>query len=130
MPAGSIHTMPTLDLAFQLADLAVEFLQVVAKAREQLTEHSWQIALHVLQYLRQTLGNLLDPLRNDDAVFEQEPADLIGLGRARLDETLAGPDAAPVLLAARTGRQRDTASRRRTRLRPILSTCGIPAIDD
>ena len=35
-------------------------------------------------------GDVTDPLRNGDAVFGQEPTNLVGLCRPRLDEALAG----------------------------------------
>ena len=75
--------VPELDLKFQFAHLPIEFLEVLTESLQQLTEHTWQITLAVLEDARQTFGDMADSLWNDDPVLGQESADLIRLCRTR-----------------------------------------------
>lgn len=88
--AGRVLPMPQLDFGAQLADLAVEFPEVVEQARDEQAEVARQVVLAVLDDLGHPPQELADPLREGKAVFGQQPANLVGLRRARLDEALPG----------------------------------------
>ena len=57
---------------------------------QQRTERTWQVILAVFQNRRQALGDVADALWDDNPVLGQQPPDLVGLRRARLDESLPG----------------------------------------
>jgi hypothetical protein len=77
-----------LDLNLQFLDLAVEFLEVVAQALDQLAERCPAVRSLRPPGSPAPRGDVAIPWGMDDAEFGQQAADLVGLRRARLDETL------------------------------------------
>ena len=63
---------------------------VVFPAGIVLALETRQSVLAVFQNVRQRRGEVTDPLRDGDAVFGQQAANLVGLRRPRLDEALPG----------------------------------------
>ncbi len=83
--------MPCLDLGLELADERIEVLEVLGQPSDQLTEQARKWIARVFEQARHALGDVRDPGRHDQAELAQETADLVGLGGARLDESLAHP---------------------------------------
>ena len=80
--------MPSLDLRFEFANLAIQFLEVVQHPIHQMTERCRQFATGMLDELRHALPDIGDAFGHDQAEFAQQAADLVGLRSPRLDEAL------------------------------------------
>ena len=80
--------MPLLNLMIHLLHQLIQRLQMFAQLTQQSSEQARQTVLRILQYLRQTLANVSNPLRYHDAIFCQQATNLIRLCGALLHEAL------------------------------------------
>ena len=80
--------MPHLDSYFQFQNLPGQFLEMLTKACDQLAKNARQAIFSILQNLGQSLTDVPNALRDDDAVFSQQATNLVGLRCSRLDEAL------------------------------------------
>lgn len=83
--------MPSLNLCFELQDLAIKFFQVFDQALNQQPERSRQLVTGILYQLGRPPGNVRNSLRNDKPKFPKQTAYLVSVCRSRLDECLAHP---------------------------------------
>ena len=74
LAAGVMVSVPPLNLSFQLAYLPIQDPQLFAKSLEQPPESARQSVLTILENLRQPLGDLRDPWRDDDAKLREQAA--------------------------------------------------------
>ena len=81
--------MPRPDLHLEFLDLPVQFFEMGAQSFNQLAKHARQLVLSILQNFRQPCLDVANSLRNGDAEFSQQSADLIGLRRSGFNETLS-----------------------------------------
>ena len=93
--------MPLLDLAFEFSHLPIQFLEVLQQPVDQQPEAAWQVVAGIFDEQRDALVDVADALRNDQTELDQQTADLVCLGGARVDEALAGPCAATAPTAVR-----------------------------
>jgi hypothetical protein len=82
--------MPNLELDIDLSNLPVKRLEMIHEALHQLSEQSWQFVRCILDDLGYALSEIGNSLRDDDSIFAQQTADLVGLCSPRAHETLAG----------------------------------------
>lgn len=80
--------MPGLDLALELVDQLVQFLEVFGRASNQLAERPWQLVARVIEEAGYLLGDVADALRNDETELAKQAANLVGLSYAGDDEAL------------------------------------------
>ncbi len=71
--------MPGLDLSFEFMGLAIQFLQMGGKARDQRAHGVGEIVLGVFQDPRDLFGDRRDALRDHEPELREQSADLIGL---------------------------------------------------
>ena len=69
--------VPSLDLHLQLADLFVEFLEMIHQSLHQQPGRAGPLVGGIFDQLRHPLGNVGDPLRNDEAELSEETAYLV-----------------------------------------------------
>src|SRR5262245_25890114 len=80
--------MPCLDLRFELADLAIELLEVVQQSLHQMPERCRQLVSGILEDLWHALSHSRDALGHHHAELAEQAPDLVGLRSARLNEAL------------------------------------------
>ena len=91
-PAAELAVaVPRLDLRFELADLAIELLQVVQQSLHQMRERCRQLVSRILEDLGHALPHIRDALWHHQAELAEQATDLVGLRSARLDEALTHP---------------------------------------
>src|SRR5215475_7514397 len=83
--------MPRLDLRFELADLAIELLEVVQQSLHQIPERCRQLVSGILENLWHALPHIRDALWHHQAELPEQATDLVGLRSARLHEALTHP---------------------------------------
>src|SRR5499426_1583038 len=81
--------MPSLDLRFELADLAIELLEVLQQSLHQMPERSRQLVSGILEDLWHALPHIGDALWHHQAELPEQATNLVGLRSARLNEALA-----------------------------------------
>lgn len=81
--------MPTLDLTLEFADLTVELLQVLQQPIDQESEATGKFVAGVLDQIGHSCVDVPDALGKREAELDQQPADLVGLSAARVNEALA-----------------------------------------
>src|SRR5262245_61639325 len=80
--------MPSFDLRFELADLAIELLEVVQRSAHQRPERCRQLVRCILEDLGHALPHIRDALWHHQAELAEQATDLVGLRSARLNEGL------------------------------------------
>src|SRR5262245_52094788 len=80
--------MPSLDLRFELADLAIELLEVVQQSLHQMPERCREFVRGILEDLGHTLSHIRDALWHHQVELTEQATDLVGLRSARLNEAL------------------------------------------
>src|SRR5262245_5620724 len=80
--------MPSLDLRFEFADLAIELLEVVQQSLHQMPERCRQLVSGILENLWHAPPHIGDALWHHQAELAEQATDLVGLRSARLNETL------------------------------------------
>jgi hypothetical protein len=70
--------MPRLDLGFQFEHLAVQVVEVIQQAGDELPKQTRQRIVRVFRQLGDVSSNLRDPLGDDQTEFAQQPANLVG----------------------------------------------------
>src|SRR5262245_65079963 len=80
--------MPSLDLRFELADLAIELLEVVQQSLHQMPERCRQLVSGILEDLWHAPPHIRDALWHHQAELAEQATDLVGLRGARLNEAL------------------------------------------
>ena len=80
--------MPSLDLRFELADLAIELLEVVQQSLHQMPERCRQLVTCILEDLWHAPSHIRDALWHHQAELAEQATDLVGLRSARLNEAL------------------------------------------
>ena len=88
LAAEIIAAMPCLDLCLEFLDVAIQILEVIKKSLHEQAKRTRQFVKTVLDQLWNARCDVADALRNDDAGFTEEPANLISLSRARSHEAL------------------------------------------
>src|SRR5262245_42499688 len=81
-------SMPSLDLRFEFADLAIELLEVVQQSPHQRRERCRELVSGILEDLWHTLPHSRDALWHHQAELAEQATDLVGLRSARLNEAL------------------------------------------
>src|SRR5699024_8263030 len=89
-PTDGVLTVPLFDLAFQVVDVLIKCLEMLAKASHKFAKPIRQFILGIFENVGQMPANGAQPLWNDNAKLTQQAADLVALGGARFDKALAG----------------------------------------
>jgi len=67
--------MPFNDFFLKLFHLPIEFLEMLRQALNQMTERNRQLVAGILKQLRNTLGDVVDTLRDDQPKFTEQTTD-------------------------------------------------------
>ncbi|WP_369792808.1 hypothetical protein [Thiomonas sp. FB-Cd] len=89
--AHLVIPMPRLALHLDLFDLLMQQSQMLEEPIHELAERALELAACILHQFRSALRDVRDALGYNNPEFTQQPADLVGLRGAGLDEALAHP---------------------------------------